>query len=220
MFKKILIAEDHEVRNLGVINTLGELDIQDFEFVSYCDDAVNKIKSAIAENTPYDLMITDLSFDEDYRDQNLTSGQSLIDEARKLQPDLKIIVFSIEKKPKTIEDLFKIHHIDGFVPKGRNDGKELRSTIKKVFANETVLPQEILNSIRNHSVEFTSYDVTILELLAKGFRQQEIEDFLKEKNMKPNSQSSIEKRLNDLREMVNAKNNIEMVVLCKDLGII
>lgn len=220
MFKKILIAEDHEVRNLGVINTLKELNIQDFEFVSYCDDAIYKIKNGIAENNPYDLLITDLSFDEDYRDQEIRNGQTLIYEARKLQPNLKIIVFSIEKKPKIIDDLFKIHHIQGFVSKGRNDGKELRNTMKKVFSNETVLPQEILNSIRNHSVEFTSYDITLLELLAKGLKQKEIEDFLKQKRIKPNSESSIEKRLNELRESLVAKNNIEMIVLCKDLGII
>ena len=220
MFKKILIAEDHEIRNLGVINTLKDLKVDDFEFVSYCDDALQKIENALKENNPYDLLITDLSFDEDHKNQKLKSGQDLVREARKLQPHLKIIVFSIEKKPKTIDDLFKIQNIDGFVSKGRNDGKELKSAIKKVYANKTVLPQEIINSIRNNSTEITSYDVMLLELLSSGFRQQEIEVHLKNKNIKPNSQSSIEKRLNELRESLNTKTNIEMVVLCKDLGII
>ncbi|MFT3918147.1 DNA-binding response regulator [Cloacibacterium sp.] len=220
MFKKIIIAEDHEVRNLGVINTLKELKIPTFEFVNYCDDAVHKIKNSISDNNPYDLLITDLSFDEDYKNQEIKNGQELIKEVRKMLPNLKIIVFSIEKKPKIIDDLFKIYQIDGFVSKGRNDGKELKNTLKKVFANKKVLPQEIINSIRNHATEFNSYDVLLLESLAKGLRQQEIEEYFKEKNIKPNSQSSIEKRLNELRESLNAKTNVEMVVLCKDLGII
>ncbi|WP_449400143.1 hypothetical protein [Chryseobacterium wanjuense] len=46
MFKKALIVEDHEVRNLGVVNTLSELQIQNYDFVSYCDDALQKIKTA------------------------------------------------------------------------------------------------------------------------------------------------------------------------------
>lgn len=220
MFKKILIAEDHEVRNLGIVNSLTDLQITNFDFVNYCDDAIQKIKAAAAENDPYDLLITDLSFDKDHLHQTLKSGQELIAEAKKIQPGLKIIAFSIEKKPKIIDDLFSVSGINGFVSKARNDGKELKNTIKKVFNGEIVIPQEILNSIRNNSFEFSEYDEMLLELLAKGFTQNEIENHFKQNKITPNSKSSIEKRLNELRENLNAKNNIEMIVICKDLGII
>lgn len=220
MFKKVLIAEDHEVRNLGVVNTLTELQIQNFDFVNYCDEALQKIKMALTNNSSYDLLITDLSFDKDHIEQKINSGQKLIEEVKKIQPNLKIIAFSIEKKPKIIDDLFKVHSINGFVSKGRNDGKDLRSTIKKVFSGETVIPQEILNSIRNTSFEFTEYDVNLIELLAKGWKQSEIEQYFKEKKITPDSKSAIEKRLNDLRFELGAKNNIELIVICKDLGII
>lgn len=220
MFKKVLIAEDHEVRNLGVINTLTELQIQNYDFVNYCDEALQKIKTAVTNNSSYDLLITDLSFDKDHIEQKINSGQKLIEEVKKIQPNLKIIAFSIEKKPKIIDDLFKVHSINGFVSKGRNDGKDLRSTIKKVFSGETVIPQEILNSIRNTSFEFTEYDVILIELLAKGWKQGEIEQHFKENKITPDSKSAIEKRLNDLRFELGAKNNIELIVICKDIGII
>lgn len=220
MFKKVLIAEDHEVRNLGVVNTLTELQIQNYDFVNYCDEALQKIKTAVTNNSSYDLLITDLSFDKDHIEQKINSGQKLIEEVKKIQPNLKIIAFSIEKKPKIIDDLFKVHSINGFVSKGRNDGKDLRSTIKKVFSGETVIPQEVLNSIRNTSFEFTEYDVTLIELLAKGWKQSEIEQHFKENKITPDSKSTIEKRLNDLRFELGAKNNIELIVICKDIGII
>lgn len=220
MFKKVLIAEDHEVRNLGIVNTLTELQIQNFDFVNYCDDALQKIKTAATNNTSYDLLITDLSFDKDHIEQKINSGQKLIEEVKKIQPNLKIIAFSIEKKPKIIDDLFKIQNINGFVSKGRNDGKDLRNTIKKVFSGEIVIPQEILNSIRNTSFEFTEYDMILIELLAKGWKQSEIEKYFKEKKITPDSKSAIEKRLNDLRFELGAKNNIELIVICKDIGII
>jgi len=219
MFKKALIVEDHEVRNLGVVNTLSELQIQNYDFVSYCDDALQKIKTA-ADQDPYDLLITDLSFDKDHVAQQINSGQELITEARKIHPNLKVIAFSIEKRPKVIDDLFKIQEINGFVSKGRNDGKDLRNTIKKVLKNEIVIPQEILNSIRNTSFEFKEYDVTLIELLAKGWKQNQIEEHFKKNNITPDSKSAIEKRLNELRENLNAKNNIELIVICKDIGII
>lgn len=220
MFKKVIIAEDHEIRNLGVINTLNELKINDFDFVTYCDEALYKIKSASDNNAPYDLLITDLCFDTDHINQNITSGQQLADEVRKLQPELPIIAFSIEKKPQLIDDLFKKSKVNAFVSKGRNDGKLLKATIKKVFAGEVVMPQEILNSIRHNSLEFSEYDLHLLELLAKGWKQIEIGDFLRENNLGRFSQSAIEKRLNELRSNLNAKNNIEMIVICKDMGII
>lgn len=220
MFKKILIAEDHEVRNLGVVNALTELQIHHFDFVSYCDEALNKIKTADVENKPYDLLITDLSFDKDHFQQSIKSGQELIREVRNIHPQIKIIAFSIENKPKIIDDLFKILSIDGFVSKGRNDGKELRNTIKKVFKGEIVIPQEILNSIRNTPLTISEKDELLLNLLAKGFTQSEIEQHFKQSNITPNSKSAIEKRLNELREIFNAKNNIELIVICKDLGII
>lgn len=220
MFRKVIIAEDHEIRNLGVINTLQELQIQNYDFVTYCDEALYKIKTAIEDNAPYDLLITDLNFDKDYIDQKITSGQELIRQAKMLMPDLKAIAFSIEKKPQIIDELFKKYQVNAFVSKGRNDGKELKNTIKKVFAGEIVMPQEILNSIRHNSLEFKEYDIHLLELLAKGWKQVEIGNFFKENNIGRDSKSAIEKRLNELRGNLNAKNNIEMIVICKDLGII
>lgn len=220
MFKKALIAEDHEIRNSGIVNTLAELNIKNSDFVSYCDDALKLIQTAFTENNPYDLLITDLSFDKDHIHQKIKSGQELIHEARKIQSNLKVIAFSIEKKPKVIDDLYKVYQINGFVAKARNDGKELKNTIKKVFNGETVIPQEILNSIRNTSLEFKDYDILLLELLSKGWKQSEIEEHFKKNGITPDSKSSIEKRLNDLRDSLGAKNNIELIVICKDIGIL
>ncbi|MDQ1098303.1 MULTISPECIES: response regulator [Chryseobacterium] len=220
MFKKILIAEDQQVMNLGIAKTIQELTIPHFDFVTYCDSAFNKIKKAAAEHMPYDLLITDLSFQKDHIRQNIHSGQELIREARKIQPDLKVIVFSIEHRTKIIYDLYEMYQINGYVSKARNDGKDLKNTITKVFQGERAFPQEILNAMRHVSFDFTDYDLKLLELLSKGWKQNEIEQFFKKNNISPHSRRSIEKRLNDLRESFNAKNNIEMIVICKDIGLI
>lgn len=220
MFKKVLIAEDHEIRNLGVINTLKELNVPEFEFVSYCDAALQKIKTGLIENNPYELLITDLEFDKDFVDQKLISGQELIAEIKNSQLDIKIIAFSIEKKTQIINELFHKLKINGYVSKGRNDAKELKTTIKKVFAGETVIPQDILNSIRNNTFEVTDYDINLLDSLSKGMKQLEICKHFKQEGFHPSSRSAVEKRLNDLRESLNAKNNIELIAICKDMGIL
>lgn len=220
MFKKVLIVEDQEVTNLGIMNTLENLHIQSFDFVNYCDEALQRLKMAAKKNKPYDLLITDLSFKKDHIPQKVNTGQELINELKKIQPDIKVIVFSVEKRAKIIDDLYKIHNINGFVSKARNDGKELKNTMRKVFDGKTVIPQEILNAIRNIPFDLGEYDIKLLELLARGYKQNEICIYLKEKHMEPYSIRSIEKKLNELREIFDAKNNIEMIVICKDIGLI
>ncbi|EFK37373.1 Uncharacterised protein [Chryseobacterium gleum] len=220
MFKKVLIVEDQEVMNRGVLNTIKELNIPDFDYVTYCDEALSRIRTALERKNPYDLLIADLSFEKDHIPQKLRSGQELILEAKKVQPALKVVVFSVEKKAKTIDDLYKIYQIDGFVSKARRDGQDLKSTIRKIFNGETVIPQEILNTMRHISSEFDAYDIKLLELLAKGYKQSEISTSLKQQRMMPYGIRSIERRLNELRDSLGAKNNIEMIVICKDIGLI
>ncbi|WP_312991267.1 DUF5932 domain-containing protein [Chryseobacterium flavum] len=220
MFKKVLIVEDQEIMNQGILNTIKELNIPDFDYVTYCDEALNRIRTALERKNPYDLLIADLSFDKDHIPQKLRSGQELILEAKKVQPALKVVVFSVEKKAKKIDDLYKIYQVNGFVSKARRDGQDLKNTIRRVFNGETVIPQEVLNTMRHISSEFDEYDIKLLELLAKGYKQSEISSYLKENGMLPYGIRSIEKRLNELRDNLGAKNNIEMIVICKDIGLI
>ena len=212
MFKKVLIVEDQEIMNQGILNTIKELNIPDFDYVMYCDEALGRIKSALEKKSPYDLLIADLSFEKDHIPQQLRSGQELIFEAKKVQPGLKTVVFSVEKKAKTIDDLYKTYQVDGFVSKARRDGQDLKSTIRKIFNGETVIPQEVLNTMRHISSEFDVYDMKLIELLAKGHKQSEISTYLKEHRMMPYGIRSIEKRLSELRDSLSAKNNIEMIV--------
>ncbi|MGE8527385.1 DUF5932 domain-containing protein [Chryseobacterium rhizosphaerae] len=220
MFKKVLIVEDQEIMNQGILNTIKELNIPDFDYVTYCDEALSRINIALERKKPYDLLIADLSFAKDHIPQRLNSGQELIFEAKRVQPSLKVVVFSVEKKAKTIDNLYKIYQIDGFVSKARRDGKDLKNTIRKIFSGETVIPQEVLNTMRHISSEFDTYDIKLLELLAQGHKQNEISTYLKKHRMMPYGIRSIEKRLSELRDSLDAKNNIEMIVICKDIGLI
>ncbi|PRB03002.1 response regulator [Chryseobacterium sp. MYb7] len=220
MFKKVLIVEDQEIMNQGILNTIKELNIPDFDYVMYCDEALSRIKTALEKKSPYDLLIADLSFEKDHIPQQIRSGQELISEVKKVQPELKTVVFSVEKKAKTIDDLYKKYKVDGFVSKARRDGQDLKSTIRKIFNGEIVIPQEVINTMRHISSEFDVYDMKLIELLAKGLKQNEISTYLKEHRMTPYGIRSIEKRLNELRDSLGAKNNIEMIVTCKDIGLI
>jgi DNA-binding NarL/FixJ family response regulator len=223
MFKKILISEDFDSYNIGVKNTVKELNVPIVDQAFYCDDALLKIKKALVDNTPYELLITDLSFASDHRKQKLESGEELIQAAKREQPSLKIIVFSIENRFLKIKSLFEKYRINGFVTKGRNDAKELRKAIMSISYNQTYISNDANDNdqtIKNNIHELTEYDISLLKLLSRGFTQKDVEHYLKEKRITPNSESSIEKRLALLRASFNTKDTKQLLSMVIELGIL
>ncbi|MDC8102562.1 response regulator [Chryseobacterium rhizosphaerae] len=221
MFKKILIAEDHESINLSVQKTLEELNIPNVDYVYYCDDALAKIQKAIREDNPYDLLITDLYYEEDHHLQKIKDGKELILKIKEIQPSLKVIVFSAEHKSGVIDSLFNECKVNGYVRKARNDSKELKKSIASVYINENYLSLDLKQDIKKlNSYEFSAYDITLVTLLSKGVLQKNIPNYLQENDIKPYSLSSVEKKLNGLKEDLEVTSNEHLVAFCKDIGII
>ncbi|WP_128330640.1 response regulator transcription factor [Apibacter sp. HY039] len=219
MFKKILIAEDFDSYNIAVKKTVEELNVSVVDQVFYCDDALLKIQHALLAGAPYELLISDLSFNSDYREQRLLGGEDLIQEARKEQPSLKVIIFSIENRFHKIKTMFDKYQINGFVSKGRNDAKELKKAITTIYEGQNYISNN--DSVQQNNIyEFSEYDINLLKLLSQGYTQKEVEHYLKKNNITPNSESSIEKRLAILRESLDAKDTKQLLSIVIELGII
>jgi len=221
MFEKVLIAEDHESANISVQKTLKDLGIENVRHVYYCDDALTWLRNAFRNDQPYDLLITDLFFEEDYQKQQLLGGKELIKAIKKEQPQLKVIVFSAEGRSANIESLFKELSIDGYVRKARNDAQTLRQAIHAVYKGHRYISPDLRQAIKEkNSYEFTSFDITIISLLAQGMRQKDIPLHLQQNHIKPSGLSSIEKRLNLMKEVLGFTKNEQLVAYCKDMDII
>ena len=221
MFKRVLIAEDHESANISVQKTLSDLDIVCVDYAYYCDDALMRIRKSIQGGEPYELLITDLSFEEDDREQQITSGEALIEAAKIIQPSLKVLVFSAEQKPVVISNLFDQLGVNGYVRKARRDAQELKAAIESIYKNKQHFPIEFRHIIRKKNAhEFTSYDVTIISQLSKGMLQKDIPAYLQDKQIRPSGLSSIEKRLNQIKDALGFNKNEQLVAYCKDRKII
>lgn len=219
--KKILIAEDLEFIAAGVENALKELSAQ-IVHTRYCDDAWLKLKKAQLDNEPFDLLITDLSFKQDHRKVELKSGEELIQTIRKDNIPCKIIVFSIEDRPVKIRSFFDQYGIDAYVLKGRYDNIEISKAISAIGLGETYISEEIKKRIhfKKSIAQVEEIDLLIIRQLCEGFTQDEISLFLQQKNIRPNSVSTIEKRLKNLKEDFSAKTNIELVLIFKEMGLV
>ena len=222
MFQKVLIAEDLDSISIAVVQALQAISISDIYHAKYCDDALLKIKKALHDKAPYDLLISDLSFKADHRENKLVSGEELIEAVKKIQPDIKTIVFSIEDKFFRINSLFHTLKINAYISKGRDSIPELQNAIQRIYNHEDVKPTAaIAHAMRDTSLfEIESYDITLLKSLSNGLTLDEISTNFKSTGIVPNGSSSLEKRINRLKIYFKANNNVHLIAITKDLGLV
>ena len=222
MFQNVLIAEDQNTINKGVERTLMELNIKSIVSTQYCDDAILKIKAALNAENPFDLLITDLSFKADHRKRTLTSGEELIEAVKAIQPNIKVIVFSVEHRIGKIKNLIDAYEIDGYVEKGREESKELKKAIETVLEGKRYCSYNIEQLLRNTDdiSQTDQYDELLLQLLAKGLKREQIATYFKEKDFPARSLSSIEKRINKLNVLFDAHTSEQLVAIAIDRGLI
>ncbi len=222
MFKKVLVTEDLGSINHGIANILHErTGVKEIQQAQYCDDAYLKFRRARRDGNHFDLLITDLSFKESHRERNLVSGIQLIDAIRAIQPDIKVIIYSMEDRPAKVKSFFAEQGIDGYVCKGRYGLNELIQSVTEVYNGKTFTSPLLASAIsKNNVFELKDYDLLLLKHLSDGLTQEQIGEYFKRNHISPNSISSIEKRLNKLKYNFKAKNAIHLVAMTKDLGLL
>lgn len=222
MFKKVLIAEDMDDINKGVYATLKEMGVRHIDQAQYCDDAYLKVQKAIANGTPYDLLITDLSFKNDYRVQYYTSGLDLVKALREKEIAIPVIVYSVEDRLQPVRTFINIYKASGYVCKGRHGLKDLVRAVNQAYSSEEpFLSFSVEKALKSsESNDINDYDIQLLNQLAKGHSQTQISANFAKNNISPNSLSSIEKRLTKLKDIFRANNSAHLVAKAKDSGFI
>ena len=221
MFKSVLIAEDHQMTSISLRKIIKDFSETDADYVYDCDEAYSRVQIGLRTGKPYDLLVTDLSFVDEGHLSAIKDGKELIQKVRKLQPGTKVLIFSGEHKPEIIRPLFDELQINGYVCKGRQDSQELTDALRKLCEGRTYMPSQLSGSPRKGPVyQFTDYDLTLINLLSRGFRQKEMPELLEEMNVRPSSLSSVEKKLNTMRESLGFTNNEQLVACCKDAGLL
>ncbi len=221
MFKRVLIAEDLGWNTQRIEQQLLEKGVEEIAISEYCDDAYIKYLKAVQKDEAFDLLIADLSFKQDHREQKLNSGDELIAAIRKQDKPLKIIVFSMEERLQRIRHLFDEQHIDAYVFKSRRSLEDMDEALEAITQQRRYISPQVaaaLGSQKNLDIE--EYDILLLEEISKGLSNREISENFKARTIKPHGISSIEKRLSKLRIDFQANNATQLIAVVKDLGLI
>ena len=152
----------------------------------------------------------------------MNSGEEFIVAVKKIQPTIKTIVFSGENKSFRIKSLFNKSNINAFVYKGRNSIPELKNAVRSVITENKQNPLfGLSNALESRSlIEIEENDISLLKLLSYGFTIQEIAFDFKKTGIIPNGYSSIEKRINTLKIELRARNNVHLIAIAKDIGLV
>ena len=220
-FRKVLVAEDMDSVSHAVGSVLTALKMEEVEHASYCDKAWVLAKKAMQEGEPFDLLICDLSFKNDFRDQKLNSGQELIASLKQVDPGLTVLVNSVEDHPQIVKSLWDSGNINAYVCKDRNGMRDLKNAILRLQEGETFNSPVIEEALQhNNLLVLNEFEINLLNCVANGLTQKQIEEVFKKKNISPSSKSAIEKRLKELREEFGANTTPHLIGIVKDLKII
>jgi DNA-binding NarL/FixJ family response regulator len=178
------------------------------------------VKKALQLNLPFDLLITDLSFREDHVKTIIKTGEDLITMVKSVQPDIQVLIYSIEDRPFKIQQFIDRLDANGYVLKGRNSSRELVDAVYEIRNQKRYISPQIEYSLKKMpALEIDDYDLELIKELANGNSQHEICSLFEARGLNPSSLSSIEKRINKLKDYLMAKNTPHLVAIAKDMGL-
>jgi len=175
---RIVIAEDHTILREG-LKALLSSDL-DLEVIGEAEDGQAAIK--YAETLAPDLVLMDLSMPR-------MSGLDAIKEIKKQSPQIKIIALTVHKTEEYVLATLQAG-ADGYVLKDATNS-ELGMAIKNVLMGKRYLSPDISEKVIEGYLEgrkalktksawdtLTQREREILKLIAEGYKNKEIADYL------------------------------------------
>lgn len=197
MQPKILIADDHSMIRKGLKLhmqfTLGYTDIHE---VATCNDLMKELVKNKYTHLVLDIILSD------------GSTLEVIPNIRRVYPDLRILIFSMQPA-EIYGEALKQYGINHYMSKAIGE-EEMIQVLQKFLHNEEPVRR---TNIQHHDNPFTTLaprELEILHYILKGIGTKEIADTL---NLKMNTISTIKNRIFEKTTAGNIKELMELATL-------
>ena len=216
----ILIVDDHPFIIQGYKNAITRYNPNEFEFLieeaKDCKSAYEIITNS--ETIAFDIAFLDISMPV-YEEKGMFSGEDLAKLLMEYMPNCKIILLTMYTELLKIKNLISVINPNGLVIKNDLTFDELLFGFDKVMKNEIYYSQSIQKMIdlaESEAIEIDVFDKQILFHISKGTKTTDIPQYI------PISLEAIEKRKQNLKELLNLKedSDMELVREAKNKGLL
>lgn len=219
---RILIVDDHQLIIEGILSYLKDIDGLEVETASSCDEAFSKIKAQQHIN-PFQILFTDLSFDNTTENSTLDGGEALITAIQQAEIPIKTGVITGHFETNRVYNVIQNLNPSAYILKGKCNTNELNFAIQKMLANEVYYTHEIHQKLLKRAlveIQMDEVAIQILKELPKHAKIGNMEGIIKKSDGSLIKVRSIESKLAKLRTDLNAINNTDLVLKAKELGIL
>ena len=216
----ILIVDDHPFIIQGYKNAITRYNPNEFDFLieeaKDCKSAYEIITNS--ETKAFDIAFLDISMPT-YEEKGMFSGEDLAKLLMEYMPKCKIILLTMYTELLKIKNLISAINPKGLVIKNDLTFDELLFGFDKVMKNEIYYSQSIQKMIdlaESEAIEIDVFDKQILFHISKGTKTTDIPQYI------PISLEAIEKRKQNLKELLNLKedSDMELVREAKNKGLL
>ena len=210
----ICIAEDHTILREGIKSMLSSN--PNFEVVSDAKDGIELLKYIVRDNP--DLVLLDLTMPK-------MNGLEVIKEIKKRRPEIKMLVLTVHAATEYIDEAFRAG-ADGYLLKDVGLG-ELIIAIEAILEGGSYLSPKISNRVikgflseekpensRMSDFNLTTREWELLKLIAEGYRNKEIAEFL------VISVKTVEKHRANMMRKLNIHNTAELTAFAIEKGLL
>ncbi|MDY0780397.1 response regulator [Tenacibaculum sp. IB213877] len=219
---KILLVDDHQLIIEGILSALKSIDGLDIETTNSCDDAFSKIKTSVQDN-PFQILFTDLSFDNATSNSKLDGGEALIKALQEENIDVKIGVITGHSETNRVFNVIHNLNPSAYLLKGNCNTTELNFAIQKMLASEVYYTHDIHQKLLKRAlveIQMDEVAIQILKELPKHPKIGNLEGIIKKEDGSLVKIRSIENKLAKLRTDLQANNNTDLVLKAKELGVL
>ncbi len=219
---RIAVVDDHQLMLKGICNSLGEYANYETECYSSCDEAFAAIKEQ-QDTNPFDVLFTDLSFDNLTQSSQIDGGESLICKVKNEGITIKVGVITGHNETNRIYNVINNLKPDAYILKSHCTGEELHFAVQKMLRGDKFYTHEVHQKIMRRTIVQIQMDEAAIQILKEFPKHAKITN-LEGKILKSDGnfmkKRAIEHKLTNLRIDLGAKNNTDLILKAKELGII
>lgn len=171
---RIFMADDHKILRESLLMLLEQE--EEFEIIGQATDGIELVKKIMEINGQTDIVLLDISMPKQ-------SGFEAAREIKATYKDIKFIFLTMHKSEEMVSEAFE-SGASGYVLK-ENAFEELAEAIRQVHGGKTYISSVIAPMLLNGFLEnvkqsssLSGREREVLKLLAEGYNNKEIADFL------------------------------------------